>query len=322
MRKLITDNLLLLVLLACTFLGCVLPGAGTAVERWHLVPAFAVAVFFCQGASVDMAAFRQLGAQSKALLLGFLLVHALGPLLGLATARLLGWQGDLMVGMILVGCMAPTPGSSTVITAQAHGNRAMALMLTVTMNMLAVVMVPFNLRWALGANVSLDSWTLLGNLVIQILIPAIVGQLWRRHNQERALRHAEVLRLGSILFLGLIVFAAVASQTERLKELDLHTAVKVMVPSFVVHYLILALGYVAARYLARLHEADCRAIAIVCSQKTISLSAVVFAMVFSKTHPLAIVPCILFYFSQVCGDGFLVQFWARRPIPPAPPPKP
>ncbi len=64
--------------------------------------------------------------------------------------------------------------------AQAGGNTALALMLLVLTNMLAVFTVPFLFRAVLSSNadsVSISATSLLLNLVITILIPAIVGKV-------------------------------------------------------------------------------------------------------------------------------------------------
>ena len=66
------------------------------------------------------------------------------------------------------------------LVAQAGGNTALALMLLVLTNMLAVFTVPFLFKAVLSSksdsSVQINSANLLLNLVITILAPAIVGK--------------------------------------------------------------------------------------------------------------------------------------------------
>ncbi len=65
------------------------------------------------------------------------------------------------------------------LVAQAGGNTALALMLLVLTNILAVFTVPFLFRAVLSSradSVTISSTNLLLNLVITILIPAIIGK--------------------------------------------------------------------------------------------------------------------------------------------------
>lgn len=73
----------------------------------------------------------------------------------------------------------PPPPTHT--PAGAHGNTALALMLTVTTNVLAVFTVPFTVPLVIASaqNVNVDPADLLVKLVITILVPLLVGKALR-----------------------------------------------------------------------------------------------------------------------------------------------
>lgn len=81
-----------------------------------------------------------------------------------------------------VFCTVPTTLTSGItLTASAHGNAALALMLTVCSNLIGVATTPFMLRLVLStaSNVSLDPVELLVKLLLTVLLPLVVGKAVR-----------------------------------------------------------------------------------------------------------------------------------------------
>lgn len=293
-------------------LSLVIPELGAWLKGLGVVPIFIVAIFLCQGASTDGRTFRRVKPYLKALTWGFVVAHALAPLLAWLAVRAMHWQGDDRVGFLLICCMAPTLVSGIVIATQADGDRATALILTVVLNLAAVLTIPFNLRWTLGADVALDQWALLRKLVLYILVPAGIGQAFRLVKPQVIARHPNILKYTPVLMLGATVFVSLSQQADNLRQLEMLKVVSLALPSLAVHYVLLVVAYAGARLALGLPRADCRSLAFVCSQKTIPVAVAVWSTEFADAYPLALLPPIIFHLSQIWGDGVVAQLWSRK----------
>ena len=312
MSKLVRDNLLILTLLAATLLACLAPRLGLRLQELGVVPALIMAVFLCQGASIDGLTGQSALSGLRAGVWGLLVAHAAAPVCGWLAMRALGWQADDRVGFLLMCCMAPTLVSGVVITAQAHGDRTLALFLVVGLNLASVLTVPFNLRWTLAADIGLNPWSLLGKLVIYLLLPGLLGHWLRRQWPAFAQRHTPFIKYAPVVFLGVTVYISICQQADAVMHLTGGRLLALLVPAVGVHYALLALAYFGAPRLAGVGEPQRRAVAIIASQKTIPVAVAIWTTEFATTYPLALVPALVFHLSQIYGDGLLARWWVRR----------
>jgi predicted Na+-dependent transporter len=309
--KFVKKQALLLVMLAGTVLGGLIPEAGIALKAYGLVPYIIVAIFLCQGASLDTAALTRPGRYMSAIVVGGVIALLIAPVLGWCTVRLLGWQDDRMVGFLLICTMSPTLVSGTVIAVQANGDRAASLILTVVLNALSVVTIPLHLGWMLREEVAIDRPALLLRLVLLVLLPAIVGHLMRRRWQPQMVAAKPWLTYGPIVCMGTIVFMGVSEQAERLATVEILEIAGLIPPALTVHTLLLFVGLAAARLLS-METGTARALAIVCSQKTIPLALAIWSTVFAADYPLALVPPLVFHLGQIYLDTLIANIWQRR----------
>ncbi len=314
LRLFIKTNLLVIAITAAIGLAFAIPGVGVALKAAHLVPPMIMVIFFCQGIGIRTDDLKQIPAYAGLVVWGGVIAHGLAPLLAWLTTRFLGWQGDQQVGFILMCCMAPTLVSGIVIAVQAGGHQVTGLMMTVCLNLLAIFTIPLNLRWTLGSSAPIDQVGLLTKLVFAILLPAIVGQSFGRWRPGFVARHRSAIRHVPVVLLGATVFISLSSQVGQLHQIRPGQAVALLLASLTVHYLLLASGYAGARWGLRAPESRCRALAIVCSQKTIPVAVAVWAMLFQSEYPLAIIPAIVFHLSQIYADGLLARYWATHPV--------
>ena len=82
----------------------------------------------------------------------------------------------------------------------------------------------------------------------------------------------------------------------------------------VLHSLILALNYGLSR-LMRLDRASTSAFTIHTSQKTLTVSYVVWAGSFGAQYPLALIPGIVYHLTQMVVDTFVAERFKRRSPP-------
>jgi predicted Na+-dependent transporter len=110
----------------------------------------------------------------------------------------------------------------------------------------------------------------------------------------------------------MIVYLSCASQADRLRELTLCHLATLLVPSLAVHLTLLVVGYLGAKHLFRIQEPGCRALAIVCSQKTLPIAIATWSIAFAQIYPLAVLPPLIFHPSQILSDGLLAAFWGKN----------
>lgn len=310
--KLIRENLLLLTVSLGIFLAWFFPEPGVWLKEWGAVGPIIVLIFFCQGVGLEGKMLGKRAELLKILSWGFVVSQIMGPVLGYLFVHSLNWQSDKQVGFILICSMAPTLVSGTVIAGRAGGDGASAIVLAVGLNVLAIVAIPANLQWSLGAVVEVDEVGLFLKLLFLVLVPAVAGQFLGRWKPAVARRGGGLFRLVPIIALGTIVYLSCSSQAHRLKEVSSVQLGSLLAPSVLVHLALLGAGYAGARYPLGIQESACRSLAIVCSQKTLPIAIAIWSVTFAQLYPLAVLPALVFHPSQILLDGILATFWRAK----------
>jgi BASS family bile acid:Na+ symporter len=173
------------------------------------------------------------------------------PAVALVLALLLRLPGELAVGlMVLASC--PGGATSNVITHLAKGDTALSVTLTAISSMVCVFTIPWvvgaSMEFFMGASaaVALPFWKTLGQLTIVTILPILCGMAVRRARPDLARRLARPASIFSLVFLALIIAAAVA------REKDLAHQFAVAGPAAIsLNILTMVLGF-AAGWLAGL----------------------------------------------------------------------
>lgn len=306
------QNLLVVLIGLAAVLALVLPGPGRALQGLGLIPGMVVVIFLCQGAGIDARRFGQAGAYAALLGWGAILALVVAPAVGWAAMELLGWSGSDRLGFLLMCCMGPTLVSGIVLATQAGGEREAAALLTIALNLLAVVTIPFALALTVGGAGAVDRWSLLLKLVLLVLLPAIVGQLLRRRAPAAVEGLGGTIRLLPVILLACTIYLALSERADHLRAIEPRRLLVLVLTAAAVHYLLMGLGYFGARRGLRSDRARATALAVVGSQKTIPVAIAVWSTEFAVDHPLAIIPPIVFHLTQIYGDGILAGWWGRR----------
>lgn len=312
MRAFLTQNLLVLVIGLAAVLALLAPRLGLALKDLGLIPPMIVIIFLCQGAGLDARRFRHAGAYLALLAWGFVVAFVAAPAAGWAAMELLGWEGDDRIGFLLMCCMGPTLVSGIVIATRAGGEREAAALLTIVLNLLAVVTIPFTLALTVGGEGAVDQWGLLTKLLLLVLVPAMVGQALRLRWPVSVGTRRGLFTLLPIILLGCTIYLALSERAEDLRGLGLHRLLLLVLPALGVHYLLMVVGYAGARWGLRSDPRRSTALAVVCSQKTIPVAIAIWSTEFAADYPLALIPPIVFHLAQIYGDGMLAGWWGRR----------
>jgi sodium/bile acid cotransporter 7 len=242
------------------------------------------------------------------------------PLLGLAAKLLVPGvlTPELYVGLMFLCCLPSTVQSSIAFTSIARGNVAAAICSASLSNLIGIVLTPLLVALLLfagtrGGGASLDS---VREIMLQLLVPFVTGQLLRRWIGGFVTKHKKVLGYvdrGAIL---LVVYAAfstgvVAGIWGRLPPVSL---VLLLVVNIVLLTIAMVTTAVAARRLGFSREDE---IAIVfCGSKKSLASGVPMATVLlpAATVGLTVLPLLLFHQIQLMVCAWLARRYAARPV--------
>ncbi len=303
-------NSLPLAVMAGLGAALMIPHIGMMLKGWNLIVILTMLVFFFQGLGFDATGARKLNGWIKISLIGLITSQLLAPVLGWAAVNLLGWQEDRYVGFLIICCMAPTLVSGTVIATSAGGDRGVSLFLTITLNLVSIVLIPLNLRWTLGSDVDMNQWFLLNKLAITVLLPGLAGHLFRKV-VPRAANFRNLINYTPILCMGCIIFMSISSQVDCLRQAEVMEIVAIILPALLVHYLLFAFVWYSSRSTGLPYRVN-TAISFVCSQKTLPVAIIVWQQMFAETYPMALIPPIVFHLGQIYGDGFLARWVEKR----------
>ncbi|GAX73745.1 hypothetical protein CEUSTIGMA_g1197.t1 [Chlamydomonas eustigma] len=188
----VLKNFLLLTLTAALTVGVVWPDAGAAASQCNLQSYGVIAIFIISGLQLKQGEALKALQAAGSVIYGLSSILLLGPLV-LAPAILASplEPSALKLGLAVFACMPTSLSSGIAMTQTAGGNVALAILLTVASNLLAVATLPLLLPRALagggaaqqlvGPNSSgtcsmqLDPAALLVQLLAMVLAPTVFG---------------------------------------------------------------------------------------------------------------------------------------------------
>ncbi|OYN89902.1 hypothetical protein CGZ91_10405 [Parenemella sanctibonifatiensis] len=317
-RKFGLDGFMSAIIIAA-ILGSVLPATGWAVTGvdWATIAAIAV-LFFLYGARLSPQEALA-GLQHWKLHLTILsLTFVAFPLLGLLFSTVASpWLSAGLTAGLLYATLAPsTVQSSIAFTGLAGGNVAGAVVSASASNLLGVILTPL-LAMALltttgDAGSAVDPGSII-TIMLQLLLPFVIGQLSRRWTADFVTQHKKPLKLvdqGSIL---LVVYAAFS---EGIRE-NVWSAVAPMQLVVVVVACVVLLAVVLAGtwFLARalgFDRADSIAIQFCGSKKSLATGLPMAAVLFAGPQAtLMVLPLMIFHQIQLMACSFLASHYAR-----------
>jgi sodium/bile acid cotransporter 7 len=234
----------------------------------------------------------------------------LAPVLGLLVSKVLHLSLPLTMGLIIISCVPPTISSGIVITEVSRGNAVLALFLTIGLNMLGILSMPFMLDFCLHAAgpIDIDQAALLFKMLFFVLLPFIIGKLLRTLRANTIISPLWSYINSSCVIIT--VYASVAQSQETFKGLDLNDYVIVLASVAIVHIALLLINTLTGKLL-KLSSADGKALIFVASQKTLALGVAVIANVKIDTGS-AIIVCLMFHFFQLFLDSFLASALQKK----------
>ncbi|WON78715.1 bile acid:sodium symporter family protein [Serratia sp. UGAL515B_01] len=317
LQRLRIDNFLL-VLVIVVLLASFFPCEGSwKIFFQHLTTTAIALLFFMHGAKLSRQAIIAGMSHWKLHLVVFLSTFALFPLLGLAMDLLVP---DILTPTVYLGflylCALPaTVQSAIAFTSVAGGNVAAAICSASASSILGVFLSPL-LVGALMKNQGDDTDVLhaIGAIILQLMVPFIVGHLARPLIGKWVDRHRQLISMTDRSSILLVVYTAFsAAVIEGIwSTIDGASLLTILLLSLVLLMVVLIINTCTARWMG-FNTADEIAIVFCGSKKSLANGIPMANVLFPVSAVGAMVlPLMIFHQVQLMVCSVLAQRYARK----------
>ena len=261
------------------------------------------------GCSMNFSDFQPLRKRPHLVLLGILVQFTVMPGCGFLLAKLLRFEPDLFLGMILVG-VVPGAMASNVIAYLAKTDVAYSIALTSTATLLSPILTPALTYLYANTVIHIDFIAMLLSILKIVILPLLIGFGLKRIAQKQIDRLHDWFPALSTLCIAIICGMVVALNQSKLGSLT-----GLLFLGIVLHNL---LGYLGGYWCGALFRFDRRmrrTLSVEVGMQNAGLGAVLAITHFSPET--ALVPA-LFATWCVITASVLARFWARQATPAGP----
>jgi len=258
--------------------------------------------------------FKRVIRAPKSALAGMLSQFIVLPLLTFLLVWIMRPLPSLAIGMMLVAA-CPGGNISNFMSSMAKGNAALSVSLTAISSLLAIVMTPLNLTFwaslypptaAILADVSLDFWDMLKTIMMLLLIPIVLGMLFRKYKPKLADRLHPIMHYASIVIFAAIIVMAFSANFNLFISYIHMVIFLVLVHNAVA----LTTGFQIGN-LFKLETADKRTLAIETGIQNSGLGLILIFAFFDGLGGMAIVAAWWGIWHILSGLS-LAWFWSRK----------
>ncbi|KAB8122637.1 bile acid:sodium symporter [Komagataeibacter medellinensis] len=302
----------LLCLLATVMLASVVPCRGVGVNIFNTLAIIMIAnMFFLQGARLSRRAVMEGVTGWRVHLAIGLCTFALFPLLGVALHTLAPdlLEEPMWTGVLFLCCLPSTVQSSIAFTSIARGNVAAAICSATLSNILGIFLTPLLVGLVLARHASTGGGGGIGPIVLELLVPFIVGQVAQPWIGAWAHRHKKLLSFsdrGSILVVVYTAFseAVVQGLWHRLPPMQLG---RVALVDIVILAIVLGLTRLVGR-MGNFERTDRVAILFCGSKKSLASGVPIASVLFSHADVgLIVLPVMIYHQIQLFACATLAR---------------
>jgi sodium/bile acid cotransporter 7 len=316
--KFLPDNFTL-ALIGTVILASLLPCHGVAAIGFNWLTNIAVGLlFFLHGAKLSREAIVSGMTNWRLHIVVLLSTFALFPLLGLALKPILTplVTPALYMGILFLCTLPSTVQSSIAFTSIGKGNVPAAVCAASASSLLGIFVTPALVGFVVTDNAGRagSAWHTVGNIVLQLLVPFIAGQLLRPIISKWIDKNRSVLRFvdqGSILLVVYVAFSEAVNEGIW-HTISLQTLGGLVIVNVVLLAVALGITTFASKKLG-FSRADQITI-IFCGSKKSLASGIPMAKVIFASHAVGavVLPLMLFHQIQLMTCAVLAQRWGAR----------
>lgn len=321
-RTVLDSQFLLVGLITAMIVGVLYPATGVWLGEQPLTKLAPAGIFFISGLKLRTSEARRALGNARAMVWGVLSTLVFTCALGVQLATLAPALSvaEFQRGLAVFLCMPCTITSGAALAAQANGDFALALLLTVACSVLGVFSVPLMLQnlLNLGADVALPVVEMTHKLFLMVLLPLLLGKA-----AATALPPVEaaVDRLGKPLthlsnaLIILVPWVEISRSAARgvLQAVPLVDHFSVVALYSAIHLAFVAWNLAGSRVLG-LGAAMTKSVVLVASGKALPLALVVVGLLPAAAGDkgLLALPAIWGWAMQIVIDSPLAAAMARR----------
>jgi solute carrier family 10 (sodium/bile acid cotransporter), member 7 len=307
----------IIALLIAVAVGLLLPARGVGAEIVNVLKIAAITLlFFLQGVRLERDAVIRGMMHWRLQLLTLASTFVVFPVLGFVMFRAFPnfLSESLWLGVLFLCALPSTVQSSIAFTSIARGNVAAAVCAATASNLLGIVITPLLVAVLLKRHSDISPLEQIEQIVLQLLVPFIVGQIVSRWLRPWAKAHSKLLTItdrGSIVLVVYAAFSAavLAGAWSALQPIEL---AKILGLSVV----LLAIALLFTRFAARaLRFAKPDEIAVVfCGSKKSLVTGVPMANILfpAALAGVVLLPTMLFHQLQLMVCAMLARRYAER----------
>lgn len=306
-----------IALFSMVVLASVLPVRGVAAEGLSIIVKLAIALlFFLHGAKLSREAVVAGVTHWRLHLTILAFTFVMFPVLGLVASKLGVLSSTLAAGMLFLCCLPSTVQSSIAFTSIARGNVAAAVCAASASNLFGIFITPVLVGVLMHTQGgAAGGWKSIQDIVVQLLLPFIVGQLARPLISKWIEKHKQLVGYvdrGSILLVVYAAFseAVVGGIWSKVSALE-------MVALFITCCALLAVVLAATTYGARalgFSKEDEITIIFCGSKKSMATGVPMAGILFpGATAGIIVLPLMIFHQIQLMACSVIAQHYATRP---------
>jgi len=284
----------------------------------HVARLFSV-IMFTIGCLMSREEIREVLRNWPTVLSGTAVQYTVMPLAAYFLGHAFGLREDLLLGVILVGCV-PGAMASNVLTLTARGNVSYSVSLTTSATLLSPLVVPLALYLAVGQT-GIDRQALMKQSAFE-LITLVVGPVLAGHFLSRWLvplatfmrHHGPTIANLAILWL---IATIVSNNREKIAPADGSLSLGDVSVLLACLALINVAGYCggyAGGLALRLPEAKRRALSIEVGMQNAGLGTVLARQLFPDSPEVGLPP-VFYMFGCMLSGIVLAQIWSMKPAP-------
>lgn len=299
-------NWFFLGVIAVIIISFVLPDIGILFREYKILNLGIFLAFFITGLSLETTGIRSQLLSYKPLVAAVLSSLFFFPLIAKILAEIT-LSREFMIGVCIIAVAPVTVASGVVLTSIGRGNVALALLICIIVNLLAIFTIPISLNLLLGfeGEINLPIFSMFISLLTIVLIPTVIGQILRPFVIQKIAKLKKFFSVFQQVVVLLIIFNAFSSSTTKIMEAGT-LLIKVAVFTIFLHLLILLMNYGISKII-RLDRPSTTAFTIQTSQKTLTVSYVVWAGYFAIPYPMAMIPGIIYHLVQMIMDTIIAE---------------
>lgn len=248
------------------------------------------------------------------------------PIIGYGLAKILmaaQFDANLAAGIIICCCTPTTIASNVLMTTQAKGNEAAALVNAVIGNTLGVFASPLLIVGYLGASLGnqLNFGAIFAKLGLTVLVPLIVGQIIRYFWLKNVQWLQKQVNFGycNSLLLLLLVWTVFCDTFlgDAISSVPVWQTVVVLVLDMCLFASFTAICYLLSQSLC-FSRADTIAVVMCGATKTVALGIPLINVIFSNNPAIGVlaIPLLMYHALQLVAGSVLVSFILHHPARP------